>query len=63
MGRIKTRLIKRFGKKLFGANQKQVKPDFEANKKLVTEFAEISSKKHRNILAGYLTKLYKAEAK
>ena len=57
MGRIKTKLVKRVGKELFEAHQDEFKKDFESNKALVTKFAEINSRKIRNIIAGYVTRL------
>jgi len=59
MGRIKTTLIKRTGKKLLSMHPDKFKPDFTENKKAVEEVADIPSKKLRNVLAGYLTRLVK----
>lgn len=59
MGRIKTTLIKRTGSRIFRENGDKFKADFEHNKKAIEEVAEIHSKKLRNILAGYITKLAK----
>ena len=57
MGRIRTTLIKRTGKHLFQKYGDKFKADFEHNKKALGEVAEVHSKKLRNILAGYITKL------
>ncbi|MEA3378184.1 MAG: 30S ribosomal protein S17e [Nanoarchaeota archaeon] len=57
MGRIKTTQIKRAGKKLMELYGDKFKEDFEQNKKIVTEVATIPSKKLRNVVAGYLTRL------
>jgi small subunit ribosomal protein S17e len=59
LGRIKTKLIKRVTLKLFSQHKDEFKPDFEENKKIVARFADIPSKKIRNIIAGYLTRLVK----
>jgi len=59
MGRIKTKLIKRISLKLFDEHKDEFKPDFEENKKLVEEFADVPSKKIRNVVAGYVTRLVK----
>ena len=59
MGRIKTTLIKRAGKKLMTMHKDKFKKDFTDNKKIVSKLADIPSKKMRNILAGYLTRLTK----
>jgi small subunit ribosomal protein S17e len=63
MGRIKTTLIKRTGNQLVKENSDKFKTDFESNKLIVSELAEIQSKKIRNIVAGYVTRLKKQETK
>ena len=57
MGRIKTKLIKRITLKLYHDHPEEFKPEFEANKEVVAKFAKIPSKKIRNIIAGYVTRL------
>lgn len=59
MGRIKTKLTKRISNKLVKNHRDEFKKDFESNKKLVSKFADIRSKKLRNIIAGYVTRLVK----
>ena len=59
MGRIKTTLIKRTAKKLFEDHKEEFQKDFDKNKKIVEDFAKISSKKLRNVIAGYVTRLKK----
>ena len=59
MGRIKTQLIKRTSIKLVEENKKNFKDNFEENKKIVGEYADIPSKKLRNVIAGYVTRLVK----
>ena len=61
MGRIKTQLIKRVSNKLIKEHRDEFKKDFEENKKLVEEFSDIPSKKLRNSIAGYVTRLKKEE--
>jgi len=61
MGRIKTTLIKRTALKLFEKHKNEFKPDFNKNKKLVEGFSNIPSKKLRNVIAGYVTRLVKQE--
>ncbi|MBN1377223.1 30S ribosomal protein S17e [Candidatus Woesearchaeota archaeon] len=60
MGRIKTQLIKRVTKELFSSHKDEFSNDFEENKKLVEKFADVPSKKLRNIIAGYITRLKKS---
>ena len=61
MGRIKTTLTKRTALKLFTDHKEEFTKDFEKNKAKVTEFADIPSKKIRNIVAGYIARLVKQE--
>jgi len=57
MGRIKTQLIKRISNKLFKEHRNELKEDFKENKDAVARLAVIPSKKIRNIIAGYVTRL------
>jgi len=57
MGRIKTKLIKGATNKLVDRHRLEFKKNIEENKKLVSKFANISSTKIRNIIAGYVTRL------
>ncbi|MCX8146956.1 MAG: 30S ribosomal protein S17e [Candidatus Woesearchaeota archaeon] len=61
MGRIKTKLIKRKTYELLEKHGNELTTDFEKNKKLIVEFMEFPSKKIRNIIAGYITRLKKKE--
>ena len=61
MGRIKTKQIKRIALQLIELHRDKFKNNFEDNKKLVEEFAEIPSKKMRNVIAGYVTRLMQQE--
>ncbi len=61
MGRIKTMLIKRTAHKLVATHKPAFKKDFDENKKVVARYAEIPSKKLRNAIAGYITRLMKRE--
>lgn len=57
MGRIKTTMIKRTANLLIKNYPEKFTEDFEKNKKLVDEVAEIQTNKLRNIIAGYITRL------
>lgn len=57
MGRIKTKLIKRKTREVMLEYNDHFKEDFETNKKLVSQFVEVPSKKLRNTIAGYVTRL------
>jgi small subunit ribosomal protein S17e len=57
MGRIKTKLVKRAAKELLKRHGSEFKTIFDDNKPVIARFAEVRSKKLRNVLAGYLTHL------
>lgn len=59
MGRIKTALIKRVTKKLVREYGDRLTTSFEENKKVVDEVTIMQSKKLRNVIAGYATRLTK----
>jgi len=59
MGRIKTMLIKRTTEEAMGKYTEEFKNNFEQNKKVLGEKMKISSKKMRNVIAGYATRLKK----
>ena len=61
MGRIKTRLVKSITKELYDMSPEEFSEDFDKNKELVTKRLNPSSKKLRNIIAGYATRLKKSE--
>jgi small subunit ribosomal protein S17e len=61
MGRIKTRLMKRVSMKVYRNHGSQMSDDFEKNKILLSRFVSMPSKKMRNVVAGYLTRLRRAE--
>jgi small subunit ribosomal protein S17e len=60
MGRIKTAQIKRITRELIDRYKKDFKTDFENNKKLVSSRTDIQSKKTRNVIAGYVTRIIRA---
>ena len=62
MGRIKTTLIKRTALDLLEKHPDSFKDNFEENKKIVDEFAEIKTKKLRNSISGYITRIVKKKA-
>ncbi len=59
MGRIKTQLIKRLTFQLIKAYKEEFSADFTSNKKLVEQHLTGPTKKIRNAIAGYLTRLMK----
>ncbi len=59
MGRIKTSLIKRVTKKIVAEHGDRLIPNFDENKKVVEGVIITQSKKIRNVVAGYATRLTK----
>ncbi len=59
MGRIKSQAVKRDGLKIYQTNPELFTESFEENKKKVEEVAKFNSKKLRNVIAGYVTRLVK----
>ena len=59
MGRIKEKWDKRMSLKICEQPRDGLKPDFEENKEIISKFEDIPSKKIRNIIAGYATRLVK----
>ena len=61
MGRIKTKLIKRLTLDLISTAKDRLGKTFEENKKVVAELLADGSKKTRNTVAGYATRLMKRQ--
>lgn len=61
MGRIKTTLIKRLTFELLDKHGDKFKDNFEENKKIVENYIDVPSKKLRNVIAGYVTRLIKGK--
>ena len=56
-GKVRTELEKRIARELVERFPDKFTTDFETNKKLVESLTNISSKKLRNRVAGYITQL------
>ena len=56
MGRIKTKLIKRISIDLVKTHTSDMKEDFDNNKQFVERHTTGTSKKMRNVIAGYVTR-------
>jgi small subunit ribosomal protein S17e len=61
MGRIKTKLIKRLTFEIVKQSRDRLSQSFEENKKVVAELLGDASKKIRNSVAGYVTRLMKTK--
>lgn len=57
MGRIKTKLVKRLTNDLIKQHNDKLKKNFDENKVIVESYLDTNSKKIRNIVAGYATRL------
>jgi small subunit ribosomal protein S17e len=63
MGRIKTRFVKASGTKIYEKVKGELTEDFEKNKAIVAKYAQIPAKRLRNSIVGYVTRLFKRDAK
>ncbi len=63
MGRIKTRLAKAATLDLVEKHRDELTTDFDKNKEVISSKLDVPSKKLRNIIAGYATRMKKAEQK
>ena len=61
MGRIKTKMTKRISNELIADHSREFTDKFDENKTKVTELTDLESKKLRNIIAGYVTRLVKGK--
>ncbi|MBD3209471.1 30S ribosomal protein S17e [Candidatus Woesearchaeota archaeon] len=61
MGRIKTKLIKSKTREILEENPETFGNNFDENKQQLTKKTEISSKKMRNAIAGYLVRKKKEQ--
>lgn len=59
MGRVRTKLVKRSARQIIEKYYQKLTLDFDTNKKIVAEVAELPSKRMRNKIAGYTTHLMK----
>ncbi|AFK22840.1 30S ribosomal protein S17e [Pyrococcus sp. ST04] len=57
MGKIRQGFIKRVARELVNKYPNEFTTDFEHNKKKVQELTNVTSKRIRNRIAGYVTKL------
>ncbi len=59
MGRVKSRFVKSSAEKILVKTKDEITTDFQKNKEIVSRYAEIPSKKMRNSVVGYVTRLKK----
>jgi len=63
MGRIKTKLVKGLTNEVFSKYNDEFTTNFEENKKVIDSVQVGASKKLRNVIAGYATRLKKQAIK
>ena len=63
MGRIKTKLIKALTNEVYDKYKEEFTVDFEENKKVLNSVQDGASKKLRNTIAGYATRMKKRDIK
>ena len=59
MGRVRTGLIKRASRQIIEKYYSKLTLDFDTNKKVIDEVADIPTKRVRNKIAGFITHLMK----
>lgn len=59
MGRVRTKTVKKSAKLIVEKYYSKLGLDFQVNKKIVSEVATVPSKRMRNKIAGFVTKLMK----
>ena len=62
MGRIKTTFVKNIGKELMEKHPESFSGSFEDNKRDLVKFISFTSKKMRNLVAGYITSVKNARS-
>lgn len=63
MGRIKSTFVKSSANKIYKKGSDEFTENFDKNKELVQKYATIPSKKLRNSVVGYITRLVKTSEK
>jgi small subunit ribosomal protein S17e len=61
MGKVRTEMVKRISLELLDRYEKSFSKEFEQNKQFLNEIELDVSKKLRNRIAGYVTRLVKIE--
>lgn len=61
MGKVRTEMVKRISLELLDRYEKSFSTEFEQNKQFLKEIELDVSKKLRNRIAGYITRLVKIE--
>ncbi|MBR9680223.1 MAG: 30S ribosomal protein S17e [Candidatus Altiarchaeota archaeon] len=59
MGKVRSTLIKRTARRTLKKYPERITKDFDQNKKAVSDLLIFPSKRMRNMVAGYITTLFK----
>ena len=59
MGRVRTKFVKRTAKKIFDKYTSEISENFDENKEIAQKYVDFPSKKLRNTIIGYMTRLKK----
>lgn len=59
MGRVKSTFVKTSAKKIYKKGESEFTTDFDKNKTIVDKYAVIPSKRLKNTILGYITRLKK----
>ena len=62
MSRIKSTFVKSSAKKIYVKGQEEFTTDFNANKPIVEKYAVVPSKKLRNTIVGYITRMVRSSS-
>lgn len=63
MGRIKTQFVKSTSRKLLLKHPEKFSIDYKSNRAALTDMISTPSKKMKNVIAGYLSRLVRIEQK
>ena len=61
MGRIKSTFVKSSGKKIYKMGNTEFTENFDKNKGIIDKYAKIPSKRLKNSIVGFITRLAKNE--
>lgn len=61
MGRIKSTFVKTSAMKIYQKGNEEFTDNFDNNKEVVAKHAEIPSKRLRNSIVGYITRIVKKQ--
>ena len=63
MGRVRSKFVKTSAMKIYEKGKDEFTNNFDKNKKIIGEYVSFNSKRLRNMVLGYITKLKKGDEK